>query len=70
MQSFNDQSNPPPYTGGMIIDNFAGGGGARNIQKLDLSENKIRKCGGAVSGGSLRKTAKDSGPVPLPTHFC
>ncbi len=28
MQSFADQPNPPPYLGRLIIDNFAGGGGA------------------------------------------
>jgi hypothetical protein len=28
MQSFNDKANPPPFLYCLIIDNFAGGGGA------------------------------------------
>jgi DNA (cytosine-5)-methyltransferase 1 len=37
MQSFNDQANPPPY--GLIIDNFAGGGGASTGIEMALGRS-------------------------------
>ena len=38
MQSFNDKSNPPPVSG-MIIDNFAGGGGASTGIEMALGRS-------------------------------
>jgi DNA (cytosine-5)-methyltransferase 1 len=37
MQSFNDKANPPPS--GMIIDNFAGGGGASSGIEMALGRS-------------------------------
>ncbi len=39
MQAFNDQANPPPFIGGMIIDNFAGGGGASTGIEMALGRS-------------------------------
>jgi DNA (cytosine-5)-methyltransferase 1 len=39
MQSFGDQPNPPPYLGGLIIDNFAGGGGASTGIEIALGRS-------------------------------
>ena len=39
MQSFNDQANPPPAAFDLIIDNFAGGGGASNGIEMALGRS-------------------------------
>lgn len=37
MQAFNDQANPPPH--GLIVDNFAGGGGASTGAEMALGRS-------------------------------
>jgi DNA (cytosine-5)-methyltransferase 1 len=39
MQSYNDKANPPPYSFGLIVDNFAGGGGASTGIEMALSRS-------------------------------
>jgi site-specific DNA-cytosine methylase len=39
MQSFADKANPPPFSYGMIIDNFAGAGGASTGIEIALERS-------------------------------
>jgi hypothetical protein len=67
MQSFADQPNPPPYLGGLIIDNFAGGGAASTSIEIALGRSPQ---GEAIASAILlhchqtREIAKTEFPSP------